>query len=185
MKKTKRDDDDVWMKTMTVAAIKPTEATAFTDRRTKKVLAAPTTRCRRRKKKKKKKRRRPNGGECGKEEYKATEKKNEEKGGTKRKGRTMDFDEKADVLDDDLTLEKDKDNNNNKAAAATTLTKELPLWRDVEEVDLIMCGAGRDDHGRGKKKKEEKRNGARRRGHDEGKNAAKELMKKQKVPARR
>ena len=107
MKKTKRDDDDAGMKTMTVAAIKselkrrhlPTDGT-------KKVLAARLDDAVSKEEEEKEKEK--DGGltaeNAGKRTSKATEKKNEEKGGTKRKGRTMDFDEKDDVLDDDSTL---------------------------------------------------------------------------------
>ena len=195
MKKTKRDDDDAGMKTMTVAAIKselkrrhlPTDGT-------KKVLAARLDDAVSKEEEEKEKEK--DGGltaeNAGKRTSKATEKKNEEKGGTKRKGRTMDFDEKADVLDDDSTLKK-------RQKTTTTTTKSAVDDVSTKEPTPPSAPTPRRGRSRSKsvepeetiteeerKKKDEKRNGGGGKAAaamKEKMQKAKELMKKQKALA--
>ena len=198
MKKTKRDDDDAGMKTMTVAAIKselkrrhlPTDGT-------KKVLAARLDDAVSKEEEEKEKEK--DGGltaeNAGKRTSKATEKKNEEKGGTKRKGRTMDFDEKDDVLDDDSTLKK-------RQKTTTTTTKSAVDDVSTKEPTPPSAPTPRRGRSRSKsvepeetiteeerKKKDEKRNGGGGKGvkaaaaMKEKMQKAKELMKKQKALA--
>ncbi len=131
---------------------------------------------------------------AGKRTSKATEKKNEEKGGTKRKGRTMDFDEKDDddVLGDDSTL--------NKRQKTTTTTTTKSAIDDVSKKEPTPPSAPLPRRGRSRsksaepeetsteeerKKKDEKRNGGGKAAAamKEKMQKAKELMKKQKALA--
>ena len=176
------------MKTMTVAAIKselkrrhlPTDGT-------KKVLAARLDDAVSKEEEEKEKEK--EGAAKAKKRNTNATVKNEEKGGTKRKGRMMDFDEKDDdVLDDDSTLKRQK----------TTTTKSA--IDDVSKKEPTPPSAPPPRRGRSRsksaepeetsteeerKKKDEKRNGGGKAAAamKEKMQKAKELMKKQKALA--